>query len=119
MPAVASGPDRHADSLTPMPRRSGVAGPPVQFLARGRWGRPDAALVGDATVEARYAFAIAQQLRAARQNAGMTLVELAAQAAIHPTTIQNIENGRVWPDVVSLARLEAALDRKLWPTRKL
>jgi transcriptional regulator with XRE-family HTH domain len=39
---------------------------------------------------------------------------VAAQAGIHNTTLLNILNGRSWPDLATIARLEVALNADLY-----
>ena len=39
---------------------------------------------------------------------------VAAAAGVAPTTVTSILNGTSWCDIDTLARLEKALDKKLW-----
>lgn len=41
----------------------------------------------------------------------------AALTGVDHSTIQSILQGRVWPDLFTLAKLEAGLEADLWPGR--
>jgi hypothetical protein len=48
---------------------------------------------------------------------GTTISRAAADAGLARSTIYDLLAGTTWPDVVSLAELEAALGARLWPSQ--
>lgn len=94
-----------------MPRRSQQYAIPREWVEAGQW--PDGPLAPDAPEVVQYAIHISQQLRAAI--AGKSKVDVARRAGIERTTLYDILDGRTWADTVSLARLEMALQTRLWP----
>ena len=56
---------------------------------------------------------LAMNLRGAL--AGRSVRDAARAAEVDYTTVYAILNGTTWPDVMTLARLEAGLDADLWP----
>jgi hypothetical protein len=66
--------------------------------------------------EAETARQVAVNLRTAL--AGMSLRRAKALTGVDHTTIADICNGRVWPDLHTLARLEHGLDTRLWPANR-
>ncbi len=55
----------------------------------------------------------AEKFRRAREQAGLTLRELAEKAGLAPSTIQKIENSRIVPSLAVSIRLAHALNRKV------
>lgn len=102
---------RPRPTLTAMPRRSQQYATPRDWVEGRQW--PDGALLPDAPDVVRYALHISRQLRLAM--AGRSKVDVARSAGIERTTLYDILDGRTWADTVSLARLEIALDARLWP----
>lgn len=49
--------------------------------------------------------------------AGRSLRAVAADAGIGHVTLQRVLAGQAWPDLQTIARLEAGLDVELWPRR--
>ncbi|PZF02805.1 hypothetical protein DEJ01_09770 [Curtobacterium sp. MCLR17_040] len=49
--------------------------------------------------------------------AGRSLRAVAADAGIGHVTLQRVLAGQAWPDLQTIARLEAGLDAELWPRR--
>jgi DNA-binding phage protein len=94
-----------------MPQRRSQQGIPREFLSRGVW--PDGQLKKNAPVAAIYAKAISANLRTALGRRAISSVSEAADVA--RSTIYDILGGNTWPDVVSLAKLEATLSIQLWP----
>lgn len=108
----ASAPQAEAASIVAaLPQRSGVSGPPRGYLAAGDW--PDGPLVDGAPPGAEYALHISRVLRDALADRSQT--EVAEHAELARSTLHDIVHGRTWPDVVTLAKLEATLDVRLWP----
>ena len=91
-----------------VPRRQGTRGSPRE-LAGASW--PDAAL--EAGTPVWYAQEIASRLREAIGS--RSLREVAREAGLDHTTISAVLAGDRWADLVTLAKLEAALGVRLWP----
>lgn len=91
-----------------MPRRSDIPGPPKAFVdgpfLEGRVTGP---------IVARYAQEVARNLRAAIES--RSLREVGRAAGLDHTTLSAILGGERWPDLVTIAKLEQALGRRLWP----
>lgn len=101
-------PVRRRDHAKPYPR--GVARRPRQYpstLVEG-WPRVPS---DDAAVEV--ARVLACRLREAMN--GRSAREVGRTAGIDYTTVSAVLNGSTWPDLMTIARLEAALDSDLWP----
>jgi DNA-binding phage protein len=56
---------------------------------------------------------LALTLRAAVD--GRSLREFAADADLDRITLQRLLDGRAWPDLLTIAKLEFALETTLWP----
>ena len=95
-----------------MPRSHGDQ-QPVVYLATGAW--PDGQLIADAPASAAAAQHLARALQAAMAETGTGQRALAAATGIAHTTIGRILAGTVLCDIGTLASLERALDRPLWP----
>jgi DNA-binding phage protein len=94
-----------------MPRRSQLYRAPRDWLAEGTW--PDGRFAADAPDVVAYAAEISR--RVAQASAGRAKATLARDAGIERTTLYDMLSGRSWPDAVTLAKLEMALDSALWP----
>lgn len=90
-------------------RRSDIDQPPVAYLTSGEW--PGGQIEGPVAVT--YAQQLARNLHTAMGE--MSLRELGRQAGVHHTTIRAILMGERWADLVTVAKLEQALHRRLWP----
>lgn len=93
----------------------GVATPPkkprpVDYAADENW--PDGPLVPDAPPEAHLAAALATRLR--DKIRGRPLRRIAALSGVSAPTISHIINGKTWPDLRTLSRLEVAVGAPLW-----
>jgi hypothetical protein len=87
--------------------------PPVAYLADGVW--PDGHLVADAPPSASAALHLARELHVAMEESRTGQRALAAATGIAHTTIGRILAGTVLCDIGTLAKLEHALGRPLWP----
>lgn len=96
-----------------MPRRRGISGPPRSYLVSGEW--PSGRVVGPAP--ARYAQLLSRRLAGAVGS--RPLREVAADAGVHHTSLSDLLAGEVWPDLVTVSRLEVALGVLLWPGDEL
>lgn len=90
-------------------RQVGLGGPPRSYLVEGEW--PDGRV--DGPVEARYAQEFAIRLRDAIGE--RSLREVGRAARLDHTTISAVMAGQRWADLVTMARLESALEARLWP----
>ncbi|WP_343576931.1 helix-turn-helix transcriptional regulator [Mycobacterium sp.] len=93
--------------------RSNGDKPPVAYVVRGVW--PDADIKPDAPPSASAAQQLARTLGAAMAEAATGQRALAAASGVAHTTIGRILAGTVLCHIGSLARLEHALGRRLWP----
>ncbi|KIF04239.1 hypothetical protein PL81_19815 [Streptomyces sp. RSD-27] len=66
---------------------------------------------------AKVAQALALALALALKNAGWSVAELSRRSGVSRLTIANVLAGKVWPDLLTVASLERALDCDLWPGR--
>ena len=82
----------------------------MHWLASGTW--PDGQLASKAPPEARQARANATALREALQ--GQSIREVADEAEFAHSTVYDLLAGKTYGDVITLARLEAALGTQLW-----
>lgn len=55
---------------------------------------------------------MAERLRRAREEAGLTLRQVAARANLAPSTVQKVESGKIVPSVAVMVRLADALNRR-------
>lgn len=67
----------------------------------------------DAPVVAHYAAEISRRLRSALD--GRVQAQVARDADLARSTLNDIVAGRQWPDVVTVAKLEHVLGVRLWP----
>jgi len=93
----------------PVTRRSDVDQPPAAYLVSGEW--PEGTVEGPAA--AAYARQLALNLHEAMGE--RSLRELGREAGVHHTTIRAILMGERWADLVTIAKLEQALEVRLWP----
>ncbi|GGN64781.1 hypothetical protein GCM10012285_67090 [Streptomyces kronopolitis] len=95
-----------------MPRSSNDK-QPRDYVVDAAW--PHAALASDAPVSAYYGQSLSRNLARAMASTGHTLRSLAEVTGLTHSTISRVLNGRVMPDLGTLARLEAAFGFQLWP----
>jgi hypothetical protein len=93
--------------------RSNGDKPPVAYVASGVW--PAADMKPDAPPSASAAQHLARALAAAMAETATGQRALAVTSGVAHTTIGRILAGTVLCDIGSLARLEHALGRRLWP----
>ncbi len=87
---------------------------PAEWLAAGGpW--PQGRLVSGAPPEAHVAKSIAVALQIALE--GQSRRAVAADADLAHTTVYDLLAGKTYGDVITVARLEDALNRRLWPSR--
>ena len=89
-------------------RRAGIDGPPISYVTDGDWpyGTIDNPVAG-------YAQEVARRL--AKAIGEKSFRSVARQAGVDHTTIMAVVRGERWPDLITLARLEVALEARLWP----
>ncbi|MFD7663547.1 multiprotein-bridging factor 1 family protein [Streptomyces sp. NPDC059788] len=64
---------------------------------------------------ARVARGLAVLLTVSLEVSGWSVAELSRRSGVSRLTITNVLGGRVWPDLLTIANLELALDLELWP----
>lgn len=94
-----------------MVRRADVRPRPADYAAEGSW--PQCSLEEDAPVWAHYALDISSALEASLRDVNVS--ELQRTTGVARSTVRRIIDGETWPDFVTLARLEDALNVRLWP----
>lgn len=93
-----------------MTRRRSAVGPPRDYVD-GSW--PDGPAVPAAPRALEHARLIAIRLGEALE--GCSVTDVAEQADLARSTIYDLVGGRTWPDLISLGKLETALDVQLLP----
>ncbi|WP_406437987.1 helix-turn-helix domain-containing protein [Streptomyces sp. NBC_00631] len=68
---------------------------------------------------ARVAQAMAVRLRAALDGRGWSVAQLSRESGVARFTIAKALAGEAWPDLLTIANLEKALDCDLWPGREV
>ena len=68
----------------------------------------------DECSEIRQMIIIAKRLAALIERSRRSVRSIAREQSLNPQTIYNILNGRVWPDIVTVHRLELELGDRLW-----
>ncbi|MEU9385607.1 helix-turn-helix transcriptional regulator [Streptomyces sp. NPDC048279] len=86
---------------------------PRDYVVDGAWSH--AVLAPDAPVSAHYGQALARNIERALASSGHSLRTLAEVTGITHSTISRVANGRVLPDLGTLARLESAIGFQIWP----
>ena len=86
---------------------------PRDHSAKGeQW--PDGGLDADAPKEARLARGIAAAIRRQINRKNTSADVVAARRRIDPDILQDLLDGKRWPDFVTVARLETYFNRRLW-----
>ncbi len=80
-------------------------------MLEGDW--PQAALADHHG--ARVAQQLAARLAEAMGQQAVSAKRLGALSGVNRQTIANVLAGAVWPDLITIANLELALQRRLWP----
>ncbi|MER7924083.1 helix-turn-helix transcriptional regulator [Streptomyces sp. NPDC004237] len=68
---------------------------------------------------ARVAQAMALRLKAGLDQRGWTVAQLSRESGVARFTIAKALAGEAWPDLLTIANLEKALDCDLWPGREV
>lgn len=92
-----------------VPARRDVRTSPRSYVATGRW--PDAVL--ERFVPAQFAQVFVRNLLDVAD--GLSVREIGRRADLSHRTVQLLLSGESWPDMVSVAKLEAAFHSLLWP----
>lgn len=87
---------------------------PRRFVARGEW--PYAELVADAPLAAHYGQEVARRLKEAMALRGWNHRTVGERAGLAHRTVGRVLAGESYPDLATLARLEAAVRADLYPT---
>ncbi|MEU5533546.1 helix-turn-helix transcriptional regulator [Streptomyces sp. NPDC020362] len=98
-----------------MPQGDARSLPPRAYCVSGAW--PEAVM--EEHHGARVAQALALRLRAAIDRKGWTVAELSRNSGVARYTISKALNGEAWPDLLTIANLEKALEADLWPGREV
>lgn len=86
---------------------------PCDYIAEGKkW--PEGPLADTAPKEARLAQGIAKQVIKQIDRNDTTIKKVAAAQQLRIKTLQDLIDGKTWPDLVTVARLEIHFDRRLW-----
>lgn len=91
------------------------ATPPAGMVVGGQW--PYARLRDHHG--ARVAQELARRLHEAMTARPVSANRLAHLSGVNRQTIANVVAGNVWPDLLTIANLETALDMDLWPGRAI
>ncbi|ONK13077.1 helix-turn-helix transcriptional regulator [Streptomyces sp. MP131-18] len=87
---------------------------PRSYVIEGQW--PYAVLDEEAPVAAHYGQEVALRVAEAMKLRGLTQEALARRADLGQVTISRVLQGEVYPDLVTLAKLEQALRADVYPT---
>ena len=86
---------------------------PRDYIAEGeQW--PEGRLADTAPKEAHLAQGIAKQVLKQIDRNDTTIKKVAATQQLRIKTLQDLIDGKAWPDFVTVARLEIHFDRRLW-----
>ena len=90
---------------------------PCEYLDRyGEW--PDGPFEEDAPAELQFYAGVARRLRdacaAAKAEEGKEIADIASDAQLGAATVYNILQGRSWCELLTIHRLEKALNKPLW-----
>jgi DNA-binding XRE family transcriptional regulator len=92
-----------------------AGGPPHSFLSAGSaWMDPTvsfdvAAYDRPMLVACESVWVLSARVRSARGARGLSLSDVAASARVRRQTVSDIEQGKTWPDVATMARLLGSL----------
>ena len=87
--------------------------PPAQWLRTGQeW--PEGKLQSDAPIEAIRTQLFARALAGAMAERGLSGRQAAGVCGVDQRTVSRLLTGASYPDIATLARMEAGLDRQLW-----
>ena len=98
-----------------MPKRLDLESNPRCYLASGTW--PDGPLVKKHPPEAVLAKHISTTFRNVCKFRGLSTRQAAAVVKISQKAVHNLLNGRSWPDLTTIARVEGNLGIQLWTSQ--
>ncbi|MEU0407932.1 helix-turn-helix transcriptional regulator [Streptomyces griseorubiginosus] len=98
-----------------MPQGDARRLPPRAYSAGGVW--PEAVM--EEHHGARVAQALAARLQAAIEKKDWSVAELSRRSGVARFTIAKALAGESWPDLLTIANLEKALEVDLWPGREV
>lgn len=97
-------------------RRRGLDQPRAYVAADGEW--PDGPFKQNAPAELAFYAGVVRRLidacAAARADDGMEIADIASAAQLGVATVYNILQGRSWCELLTVHRLERALNKRLW-----
>jgi hypothetical protein len=112
-PALGRSSSHSLTTLFGMPRRSTEYGKPCDWVAEGEW--PTGVFRPDTPDIVAYPLALAEGLRSAL--GGINKSQLCADAHIERSTLYDILDGNTWADLVTIAKIETSLGKRIWPTK--
>jgi hypothetical protein len=100
-----------------MTHRRGVRGAPRDYLAGGAaWPGGNVGPDESMAISRAVAIAAAVSERLGGALEGRPVAAVARDADVSRSTIYDLVNGGTWPDLVTVTKLEEALDTDLWTT---
>lgn len=88
--------------------------PPATFITEdGRW--PEGPFRDDAQPYVTVTARLVERLASVMRDRGLSLRAVAGPAGIDPTRLSRLINGKVVPDLATIANLEHSLQVDLWP----
>ena len=96
-------------------RRKKLSKPRDYLLEGGKW--PHGRFRRDAPEELEFYLEIVRRLRKIcddEERKGVTIADIASAAKLSTATVYNILEGNSWGELLTIYRLEKALDKKLW-----
>ncbi|MEU9149102.1 helix-turn-helix transcriptional regulator [Streptomyces sp. NPDC048417] len=98
-----------------MPQGDARRLPPRAYCVGGAW--PEAVM--EEHHGARVAQTMAARIKAALDQRGWSVAQLSRESGVARYTIAKALAGEAWPDLLTIANLEKALDCDLWPGRNV
>ncbi len=85
---------------------------PCRFVPEGEW--PQGHLAAHAPEEARLAQGVARRFIDCLKESNTNINAVAASTGMGPQTLYNLRDGKSYPSLVTVARIETHFDRLLW-----